>query len=66
MTNLFGLVFTLGLFYPWAKVRQVRYHLDNTAIDSDGNLAAFTAGSGEGIDAIGEEVGDFFDVDFGL
>ena len=62
----FAIVFTLGLFYPWAKVRQVRYQLENTAIDSDGNLAAFTASSGEGIDAVGEEVGDFFDVDFGI
>ena len=66
VTNLFAVIFTLGLFYPWAKVRQLRYHLDNTAIDSDGNLAAFTASSGEGIDAVGEEVGDFFDVDFGI
>ena len=66
VSNLFAMIFTLGLFYPWAKVRQLRYQLENTAIDSDGNLAAFTASSGEGIDAIGEEVGDFFDVDFGI
>ncbi|HEU4780338.1 MAG TPA: YjgN family protein [Steroidobacteraceae bacterium] len=66
VTNLFAIIFTLGLYYPWAKVRQLRYQLDNTAIDSDGNLAAFTAASGEGIDAVGEEVGDFFDVDFGI
>jgi uncharacterized membrane protein YjgN (DUF898 family) len=66
VTNLLAIVCTLGLFYPWAKVRQMRYHLENTAIDSDGNLAGFTASSGEGIDAVGEEVGDFFDVDFGI
>ncbi|HYJ40757.1 MAG TPA: YjgN family protein [Steroidobacteraceae bacterium] len=66
VSNLFAIVLTLGLFYPWAKVRQVRYQLENMAVDSDGNLAAFTASSGEGIDAVGEEVGDFFDVDFGL
>jgi uncharacterized membrane protein YjgN (DUF898 family) len=66
VTNLFAIIFTLGLFYPWAMVRQVRYHLDNTAVDSDGNLAAFTGSAGEGIDAVGEEVGDFFDVDFGI
>lgn len=66
VSNLLAIVFTLGLYYPWAKVRQLRYHLENTAIDSDGNLSAFTASSGEGIDAVGEEVGDFFDVDFGV
>jgi uncharacterized membrane protein YjgN (DUF898 family) len=66
VTNLLAIIFTLGLFYPWAKVRQLRYQLENTAIDSDGNLAAFTASAGEGIDAVGEEIGDFFDVDFGI
>ena len=66
VSNLFMVVITLGLFYPWAKVRQMRYQLENTAIDSDGKLAEFTASAGEGIDAVGEEIGDFFDVDFGL
>jgi len=66
VSNLFGIIFTLGLFYPWAKVRQTRYHLSNTLIDSDGNLAAFTATSSAGVDAVGQEVGDFFNVDFGI
>jgi uncharacterized membrane protein YjgN (DUF898 family) len=66
VSNLFAIVLTLGLYYPWAKVRQVRYQLENMAVDSDGNLAAFTGSAGEGIDAVGEEVGDFFDVDFGI
>jgi uncharacterized membrane protein YjgN (DUF898 family) len=66
VSNLFAIVFTLGLYYPWAMVRQVRFHLENTAIDSDGNLESFTASAGEGIDAVGEEIGDFFDVDFGI
>ena len=39
VTNLLGIVFTLGLFYPWAKVRQTRYQLENMAMDSDGNLS---------------------------
>jgi len=66
VTNLLGIVFTLGLFYPWAKVREVRYQLENTFIDSDGNLSRFLAGAGQGQDALSEEAGEFFDVDFGL
>jgi uncharacterized membrane protein YjgN (DUF898 family) len=66
VTNLLGIIFTLGLFYPWAKVRQVRYQLENTAIDSDGNLSAFTASASQGAAAFGQEAGDFFNVDFGL
>ena len=48
VTNLLGIVFTLGLFYPWAKVRQVRYQLENTSIDSDGDLSRFTAARSPG------------------
>jgi len=66
VTNLLGIVFTLGLFYPWAKVRQTRYQLENTQVDSDGKLGAFTAGATGATSAVGEEAGDFFDVDFGL
>jgi uncharacterized membrane protein YjgN (DUF898 family) len=66
VTNLLGIVFTLGLFYPWAKVRQTRYQLENMAVDSDGNLSAFMADASAGSSALGEEAGDFFDVDFGL
>ncbi|HET9475368.1 MAG TPA: YjgN family protein [Steroidobacteraceae bacterium] len=66
VTNLLGIVFTLGLFYPWAKVRQVRYQLENTSIDSDGDLSRFTAHAAQGANVLGEEAGDFFDVDFGL
>ena len=66
VTNLIGIVFTLGLFYPWAKVRQVRYQLENMAVDSDGNLSAFMADASAGSSALAEEAGDFFDVDFGL
>ena len=66
VTNLLGIVFTLGLFYPWAKVRQTRYQLENMAVDSDGNLSRFMADATPKTSALGEEAGDFFDVDFGL
>jgi uncharacterized membrane protein YjgN (DUF898 family) len=66
VTNLLGVVFTLGLFYPWAKVRQTRYQLENMAVDSDGNLSGFMADASPKTSALGEEAGDFFDVDFGL
>ncbi len=65
LTNFLGIVLTLGLFYPWAKVRQVRYQLENTWLSSTG-LDGFTASATQATDAVGEEIGDFFDVDFGL
>jgi uncharacterized membrane protein YjgN (DUF898 family) len=66
ITNLFGMVFTLGLFYPWAKVRKMRYQLENTSLDTVGGLAEFQAAPGEAGEALGEELGEFFDVDFGI
>lgn len=66
ITNLLGMVFTLGLFYPWAKVRKVRYQLENTSLETVGGLAEFQAASGEAGEALGEELGEFFDVDFGI
>jgi uncharacterized membrane protein YjgN (DUF898 family) len=66
VTNLLAIVFTVGLFYPWAKVRELRYQLENTLVDSDGDLSRFSAGTSQGSNALGEEAGEFFDVDFGL
>jgi uncharacterized membrane protein YjgN (DUF898 family) len=67
VSNFLGIIFTLGLFYPWAMVRQLRYRLDHLRLDVSGSLDAFTAvAAGETPDAVGEEIGDFFDVDFGI
>jgi uncharacterized membrane protein YjgN (DUF898 family) len=66
ITNLLGMVFTLGLFYPWAAIRKARYQLENTSLDTAGGLAEFQAAPGEAGEALGEELGEFFDVDFGI
>lgn len=66
ITNLLGMICTLGLFYPWAKVRKTRYLLSRTSLDTAGGLAEFEAQAGEAGEALGEELGEFFDVDFGI
>jgi uncharacterized membrane protein YjgN (DUF898 family) len=66
VTNLLGIVATLGVFYPWAKVRLVRYQVENMYLDSDGRFADFLASSQPETSALGEEAGDFFDVDLGV
>lgn len=66
LTNLLGIVFTLGLYSPWAKVRLVRYQLENTTLIASGNLDEFVATETSQMSAAGEELGDFLDVDFGL
>ena len=66
IVNLLLTIVTLGIYYPWAKVRQTRYQLEHMAVDSDGNLSSFMADASPKTSALGEEAGDFFDVDFGL
>jgi uncharacterized membrane protein YjgN (DUF898 family) len=66
LTNSLGVAVTLGLFFPWAKVRTVQYKLQHIALLASGNLEGFIADEEKQVSAIGEEIGDFFDMDFGL
>jgi uncharacterized membrane protein YjgN (DUF898 family) len=66
LTNLVGMIVTLGLFYPWAKVRTVRYQLDHTGVIAAGDLSQFVATANQGTSALGEEVSEVFDIDFGF
>jgi uncharacterized membrane protein YjgN (DUF898 family) len=65
-TNMLGMIVTLGLFYPWAKVRALRYQLANTGVRVNGDLNQFMADNSAGISAVSEGVGDVFDIDFGF
>jgi uncharacterized membrane protein YjgN (DUF898 family) len=66
VTNLLGMIFTVGLFYPWAKVRMLRYQFAHTGLIADGDLNQFAADGELRVGAVGEEVADFFDIDFGF
>ncbi len=66
VTNLLGIVFTLGVYYPWAKIRLLRYQLENIHVDSDGRVAELQAGEARSAGALGEEASDFFNVDLGI
>ena len=66
LTNSLGVAVTLGLFFPFAKVRTVQYKLQHLALLASGDLAGFIDDEEQQVSAIGEEIGDFFDMDFGL
>jgi uncharacterized membrane protein YjgN (DUF898 family) len=66
LTNLLGMVFTLGLFYPWARIRRMKYQFESMSVDTVGSLDKFLAAADAGTTATGEELGEFFDVDFGF
>lgn len=66
ITNLLGIVLTLGLFVPFATVRMLRYKLENMALVARGDLSEFVAGQTQQIGAMGEETAEMFDIDISL
>jgi uncharacterized membrane protein YjgN (DUF898 family) len=66
LTNTLATAITLGLFIPWAKVRTIRYKIQNLILKSSGDLNTFVADKQKEVGAFGEELGGFMDFDFGL
>ena len=66
VTNSVATALTLGLFHPWAKVRTLRYKLEHLTMVVSGDLDSFIAEEQKHVSAVGEEMGDFLDFDFGL
>ncbi|MGE0079824.1 MAG: YjgN family protein [Thiohalomonadaceae bacterium] len=64
--NMLGLLLTFGLFYPWARVRTARYAAEHVRVHASGDLGAFSADQQRSVSAVGQEIGDIFDVDLGL
>ena len=66
LTNLLGIVITLGLFTPFAHVRWLKYRLEATALLAHGNLDEFVAATGQQVSATGEGVVDLLDFDLSM
>ncbi len=66
LSNLAAIVFTLGLLYPWARVRRTRYMASCISVIGVADIGEFTSVPLAAGSAVGEEVASFFDIDFGL
>ena len=66
VVNAFALLFSLGLAYPWIRVRTTRYMVENLCLYAPEGLSAFTAAEQAHSGAAGEEIANMFDVDIGL
>lgn len=64
--NTVLIILTLGLFYPWAKVRIARYRAENLLMLAQGSLNHYVATQEQETSALGEEMGDVFDIDIGF
>lgn len=66
VVNWLAIIFTLGLFIPWARVRVARFRAEHLALEVDGSLDAFVAGEAGAATALGDEAAEMFDLDIGL
>ena len=66
LTNLIGILATLGLYRPFAVVRLLRYRLQTVAMVAQGDLDRFVADGELAVSATGEETADLFDIDIAL
>jgi uncharacterized membrane protein YjgN (DUF898 family) len=64
-SNAVAIVCTLGMFTPWAGIRLARYNAAHTRMDT-ANLDDTVAEASSDESAIGEEIGEFFDIDIGI
>lgn len=63
--NFVLVVLTLGLYWPWAKVREAAYRLERLELEAS-SLDDFVGRIAAERSAVGEEIADAFDLDFSL
>jgi uncharacterized membrane protein YjgN (DUF898 family) len=69
VSNIVAVLFSLGLAFPWTRIRTARYQLERLSLEIDeSTIQRIVAQREAEVSALGEEVGDAFDVefDFGL
>ena len=66
LSNTLGIILTLGLFIPWAKVRMAHYRAATLWLEANADLDRFIAVEQESATSIGEEIGEVFDVQLGI
>jgi uncharacterized membrane protein YjgN (DUF898 family) len=65
-SNVLGILVTLGLFVPWARVRLARYRAESLTLVPGGPLVSASITGGLDAAATGAELSDAMDLDFGL
>ncbi|MGB9988202.1 YjgN family protein [Pseudoduganella rhizocola] len=65
-TNTVGIIFTLGFYTPFAKVRAMKYRLESISLQVSGGLDDVVAQSTPDVNATGEGMADFLGVDLSM
>jgi len=66
LTNAIAIICSFGLLIPWAAIRLARYRAEHTFINAPGELEEVRSSGGRDGSALGEEMGDMFDVGVGV
>jgi len=66
ISNMLATAVTLGLLYPWGRVRRARYLATCITAIGPADVADFRSTFAPAGNAVGEEIAGFFDIDFGL
>ena len=66
LSNTVGIVLSVGLLIPWAKVRLAKYRIESLDVSSIADLKVITAQQREQVGTIGSEMGDILDIDIGM
>jgi uncharacterized membrane protein YjgN (DUF898 family) len=66
ISNFFMVLFSLGLLYPFARIRQMRFRLSHLFLITQGDVNVFLGQEELDVSAIGEGGSAYFDFDFGF
>lgn len=66
VTNTLATLLSLGLAYPWAKVRLARYVISNCKLIAKSDMNNIVAVQQKQTSAIGEELGSYMDIDLSV
>lgn len=65
-SNVVMIMLSLGLLIPWARIRMLRYRIENLTLVANGSLDEVVQQEQRYVSAMGEEMGEVFDIDIGL
>ena len=60
------MIFTFGLAYPWTIIRKTTYMAETVSISNAAALSLFLSQQEQKQSALGEEIGEAFDVGSGI
>ncbi|QMV13232.1 YjgN family protein [Vibrio spartinae] len=66
LTNILGLIFTLGLAHPWVKVRMANYAAEQTQVIGDLEMIKAVDQDSDVRSALGDELVQAFDINLGI